>query len=498
VADYQVSLSYAGRKLVPAGQVSWKLVPQRSADGTRRTGVFQITLNGRLVAFKGSPDPSLGGDFFWQGSGYPPDPDPATTDPSTRVARLRDKMGALRALFSQDGQTFLIQPGDGSAPIRFNPRIGDIAIDEGSWFQDAKYSISMEADVIYFGTTALDASQMGQADNAPSHEWSTEQADDVGRIFKVTHTASAVGRRQYDGSGNVTAEGWQVARDLVLGGPLAGTGAATQLGFDSQFLTATGVLNQSSFQPYNYVRGQQVDGPGGRFTVTETWTCVDPTAAGPTGQTAGKAVEDLTVENRYDVETGLYTVTANGVVTGLEERDPVTRNFIRSRYDNAQLRFTAITPSVLLGVCQNTTGLTLNPQVVSSTIARNKITGVFQYSMVFNTRVGNTDASYLTESIEIEWENPADVFAEIGVVGRAAGPILQVIGSKTRAAVTVSASIQVPVAYNVWPTIPVFNPLPYALTAIGRVPAQIFVASDRPHFDLKRGHYSRSTTYVFQ
>src|SRR5579883_537241 len=119
--DYQVSVVLDGNKLIPAPFLRFVKEFQRSPDGTARFRQWRITASGKLVAFKGSPDPSLGAQqdqWWWDSTGYPPDPDPAQTTADKRLARLRDKVAALDLLLSKPtGWWFEVQPGDGSAPV---------------------------------------------------------------------------------------------------------------------------------------------------------------------------------------------------------------------------------------------------------------------------------------------------------------------------------------------------------------------------------------------
>jgi hypothetical protein len=303
------------------------------------------------MAFKGSPDKSFANastnplDWFYTGSYNPPttvpaDPDPSVVTPDHRLARLRDKMAALQAAFDQEGKWFEIQPFDGTASTKFQPTVSEIEFAEGKWFDYVDYTVNMEADCVWFGTVQL--CNLTQADNLPEEQWTLEQADEFGRTYKLTHTVSATAKKRFDDDGNLLAEGWEVARDLVTGGALAGTGAENLLGFDQTKLTAAGVLDLGDFRPFNHVRSQQIDEAQGKFTVTEIWLCFDP-ADNFGDVTAGNAVEDLQVETRYSNESGLFSVLLSGTITGLEERDPDTREVTTTRYDNAVLRFNPIT-----------------------------------------------------------------------------------------------------------------------------------------------------------
>lgn len=503
MSTYQVPVMYDGKKIIPAPLVSIQRDIQRSPDGTSRQKGWIITLTGNIVAFSGSP---RNDGTFWTGSGYPPDESANSNTPELRIRNLRNKLKALSDLFATDGKWFEIQPGDGSAPIKAQIRASRITYSEGPWFNTIPFSIEMETAKIYFGSVASDYNfGTTQADNMPEENWQLEPSDDVNRVFKLTHNISASGKKLYNPDGTILAEGWQVARAYILGpndpnfSSIAGANAVNLLGIDSQFLTSSGILNLTSHQAYNYTRTNQVDIPNGRYSVSESWVCYNPDEVSPTNkQGSGRAIEELTVENRYSADNGLYTVTVNGTITGLEEKNNNTYAIIRTRVENAELRANAVViPSVLLNIAQTTTGLTLNPNPVSTTIAKNKINGVYQYSITFDTRPAMSPG-ILSEIYNVTLDNSADVFAEIGVIGRPLGPIYQNIGSTTRKAISMAAEIVVPVAYNSpLPVKPNYNPLPDVLSFIG-TPLQIFVASDQENWTPRLGRYSRRTTYVYQ
>ncbi len=72
MSDYRVSVLYDGKSLIPGPYVGFTRKIERSADGRARQRGWTITVKGKAVAFKGSPDND---GNFWTGSGYPADPD---------------------------------------------------------------------------------------------------------------------------------------------------------------------------------------------------------------------------------------------------------------------------------------------------------------------------------------------------------------------------------------------------------------------------------------
>lgn len=480
--SYQVAFLLGGKKIIPAPFVRFARQAERSADGKVRRRYWTVAVTGKVAAFAGSP---ANDGTFWTGSGYPPAEDVASNDPSLRIRNLRNKLGALSALFEQEPLSLEIIPGDGSASIRSVLRQTQFVYAEGNWFDTVDFSLEAEADTVWFGDVEVG---LGDDDQTPEEQWSLEPSDETGRAYRLVHTVAAVSRDVLAADGSTTQQGWERAKALCL----------AKLGFDQTFLTAAGVLDLATFAPHNYTRTVQTDKAGGRVTVTESWLCADPDVAGPTGKTAGRALEDFTVETRYDRESGRTQVTASGTITGLEERNPTTFALVKTRWENAALRYAAIDAPSLLAAAQTLSGVTLNPDPTSVTVGRNKITGVISYSTGYDDSPART-TGVLSEQLEVEFENPTDVFAEFVIPGRTAGPLYQPLLTRGRRAVTVSVSYVVPVTYSSpTPTFPAFDPLAAAISAIGSTPSQMYLVSDRPRLDARNGRYTRQSTFVYQ
>ncbi len=202
--DTQVQVSYNGKVIIPVGTFSATRTYDRSADGIKRRKGWQFAMGGTILAFKGSPD-SFG--IFQMGPGYPDDEDPSDIGEEKLFNNLQVKIKALTGLFSVDGQELLINPIFGQA-LRLRPRWDKLQYQEGRWFNNLKWDITGEADYIE-GYDDFEG-------EAPEETWSIEQTDEVGRLYKLTHTVSAQAKIRYNVDGTST-QGWEVARDLVLG-----------------------------------------------------------------------------------------------------------------------------------------------------------------------------------------------------------------------------------------------------------------------------------------
>lgn len=484
----RVKIEYDGKGIIPGPLLSIQRVSDVSPDGTVRSRGWKGRISGQLLSHGGSPDND---GNFWEDEGYPAFPAPPLNEEA--LARLLKKKAALTQLFSVDGKWYEITAGDGETIMRFQPRFSEITFEEGKWYNVINYGIDFTCDFV----EPNDNSDWSLQKNfLPEESWQVEQSDEEGRVYRLVHTVSGFGRNRYDSNGAIVAKGWEVARDMIIGGPLAGGGAVNFLGFQSTKLQAPGVLGLTGFSPYNYRRSLQIDEGSGRVTVVETWECVDPTNS-PSGLTGGAAIEEFSVENRYSGDNGNTAISVSGTIRGLEIRNDTNWTLVTTRQASADARAAGLNPTWLHTKAESESGLSLNPIPTSITISKNKVSGVYSYQATFDDRVGY-GVGNISESIEVIFDNAVDVVATIPVPFRVAGPILQGMSTVTQKTITIRAEIQKASTFSSNASIPVFNPLPIALAAIGSTPAQMFVVQDQPTWNLYTGRYTRSTTYLYQ
>ena len=113
----------------------------------------------------------------------------------------------------------------------------------------------------------------------------------------------------------------------------------------------------------------------------------------------------------------------------------------------------------------------------------------------------------MSESVNVTRANPSQVFAEQVVIGRAAGPILQDIGTNTATteelsieAVVIppSASLSEMESNGGLRGAPNYNDLVNShLSSISGSNVSIFKTSDSESFDLKTGRYTRNVGYIY-
>ena len=465
-----------GKKIIPAPLAEITKEFQRSEDGTPRSVVYNITLHGNLVAFAGSPrsDGSL-----WTASGYPPDENiPA----DSRLASLRNKKGALCELFCEDGKILEIQPFDGTLPIKCNPRVRNIQFAEGRWFDVVPYTITLEADKIWFGSFECCSEINDPSKFPPEESWSIEQADDKGITYRLTHTISAQRKDSYDTAGNFVKRGWENARDIVV----------PYLGIDLSKLTGSNARPDSftGFQGYNYVRSEQIDETGGKYSVTETWLVYNPSETGNT-----PCLEDYTVNVRKS-DSGRVQVTVDGTLTGLEVRNNASMALASTRWTNAQARWAQLEPT-LFGICQDNAGVTLNPALLNSTVGSNQRSGVISFSKEFDNRPQLISGA-INATIQSNERYQGDVFAAIAVLGRTKGPILQDIQTKTPKGRSLSIEANMPAATYSNPagaTKPNTDSIVASYRPTG---TKVFKERDEDNWVAESGRYSRQVSWTYE
>jgi len=468
---------YDNKKLIPAPFVSITKEYQTTDDGKIIGTIFVITLKGTIIADRGSPKTD---GTFWALSDYPPD---ETISADDKLAAILRKQEAIRSLFKNEGLTLEIQSVGGSTPMKCNPRVKRIEFPEGgqgrvSWVDKCDYIITLEADKMYpFEETGnLDTYKISKA----NEEWNIEQADEKHNTWRLTHSVSATGKRFYTEENELEREAWEQARLYVLN--------VLGLGISNARMVAEDVLDNDSLQAFNYVRTENVNELGGTYQVTETWLCYDPGDESP-------ALDEYTVNVRTNQE-GRTTVSIEGTITGLEVRNTSTRTLTSSRYTNAAAKWTTYVQPELYSRATTISGVTLHTQPVNTSIGKNEKAGTISYQYEYDDRANTDTVGAISESITVVNHHATDIFAAIPVLGRAAGPVLQDIGTVS----TKKRTIQIEVVMRAktqsyTPSAPDTDAVVLSLIPVG---TQVFLEQDEESWSTHSGRYSRTTAYTWQ
>lgn len=259
-------------------------------------------------------------------------------------------------------------------------------------------------------------------------------------IYRVSRTLSAVGKYIPSGKSPVAnAKEWvfyHTAQNLL-----------------------TGYL--SGLNLYNFTRSVSVNEPDGSYRITDNWLA--------TSTNIGFFTESFNAESSLD-NSMLRTVVINGTVKGLETFDTGNNNYLysgvlgtgvsnslyptysgsrngNSRFSNALSGYSGIKIGNGLLTRANAflepSGYTgsinmmhfgrneppLNPIPVSVTEGYNPAEGSVTYSWTYNNRPLNMISGSISEVLTVEDNLPIQQIAEIFVLGRRLGPVLQDLGT---------------------------------------------------------------------
>lgn len=445
---------YDGKKIIPAPFVSIQKSYQRAADGRKIGTLFNLSVKGKIVPYKGSPIVATGtdnsADYDTGGTfSYPAD---GTMSVNDRQNAIRVKQEALRGLFAVEGKWFEITPWNGQPGMMCQPRIKDITFPDQLWVEICDYTIDMEADRLICGIPGFSPYEDAASGDPISADrftgmdipkdyyvqsvnetWSIDFDTEVYGLFKVQHNVSAVGKRTFDTSAdplNINKEAWENAKDWV----------EDQLGYDPLFAMSGSIkIPSGTYSAYNHVRTQNVNYFGGEYGINETWVL-----------STGNYYETFTIETRRGTQDGLTQTSLQGVVVGLDTNVIGTSNFPLNsdKFTHASGAWETIVKPSLLTRAQNYTGLTLNITPLTEVIGRNPNAGTLNYSYEYNNRPSAClGTGVLSENITVTDDNKDAEITEIAsilVLNRTEGPVLQSLGTTKakRRQVSIEAVVQ--------------------------------------------------------
>jgi len=310
----------------------------------------------------------------------------------------------------------------------------------------------------------------------------------------------------------------------------------------------TGILDGIAL--YNFTRSVSVDDPGGSYRLTDNWIGI------PSGVTSGLYMESFNVDSSLD-NTYMRTVTINGTIKGLEpfntgeiykssviggsgaagslkpfaslsrvggatssyskfesaisgyHNDVKNNMFIRAQ-SFIEKTTSANSSNTTTGIFRRFFGRDenpLNPLPISVTEGFNPTEGSVTYSWVYNNRPLNLISGSIVETLTVSDNFPTQVVAELFVLGRRLGPVIQSLGTYTTASRDVTfevimlrptglANIRFPrTAYTqITGLVESFNPV-YLL---GSNICKSFVKNNTENWSISEGKFTKQKTWVWQ
>lgn len=149
-----------------------------------------------------------------------------------------------------------------------------------------------------------------------------------------------------------------------------------------------------------------------------------------TDQLTSLYTEEFTVQRQENIDTSNVTITVQGTIQGLGQE---TSTKSTARFASASgAYFGTIEPLIrdrALVISPTGTCITSNP--ITSTLGYNQLVGVITYSQSFDSRFLTNNINIIKEDIEINFANRSDVIAQFEIPGKADGPVLQDLETKT-------------------------------------------------------------------
>lgn len=402
------------------------------------------------------------------------------------------KQVALRELFSRTCakiEVASVNPGDTEPVITFYPKFISINFAEGIWVDRCDYTVNLEAEFLLDkqdnviasesyanrtfkpGDPGWDINQtripinllldrIGGFVEDFQESWSIEPEDGQGntalpqqehvtRVYRLSRNISAKGKNitGYECFGNRPPEFYRAheqARRYVVN-HIQNSGTTSNHWDDypaptsqpAHFLLASGILNLHTITHagYNHSRTENLDITQGTYSVQDTWIL-----------SSGNATENYSLSLSASQGDPRHKVSIDGTIRGLTSipgsgsvfgGNAVKRQ--NTSYENAINKYRQITNFGQFGLTAHTYkraqnaagGIILNHVPLSVSLATNEFTGEINYTIEYDDRPLNIIPGVISENISVTDNYPGDVFAIIPVIGRATGPVLQYMGTRT-------------------------------------------------------------------
>lgn len=501
---------YAGGtyRLIPAPLMSISKNTQNTGGGIAIGSSLNIQLNGVLLATLGNPLPSnyTGGntsaDFLntgWASTvGITDDHAAGITDAAhnDRLGIILAKQKALWTLFS--GNLFpgvdvkdprsrapiklLVEPLNGSEATWFICNLVDIAFEEGIWYEQCRYTISLTCD----NYDGLDTSEQWHANlSSLSEEWSIQETEPTfyfgllsqpgsegltdaygsytKKVWEITHSVSATGKRKVidNGSEFSVTEGYQVASGVIYGpqSNMLASNSLHSLG-NGVYTLPSGLsfgmigsldggldIDDSSLRNEYAIglRGfsEQRNVMDGSMSVTETFVF------GPRNTIRVGATETNALTIDTDIQSSIIRYSLQGSVKGINTLTYKDRE--SKAWPNASgYYYTYVEPyfrqRVLLLHGNNSATSRMNPLPLSKSISLNAVQGEINYNVSFDTRRTNLTQA-IHEDIQVDDGLVGHHYGELPIIGRQNGDIIQYLNSNTNKTRSLTISLVVSGVY---------------------------------------------------
>lgn len=523
MASSNFVFSYGDYDFSPRPLLSISSQPLKTPDGSGFGVVHDITFDGDIV-LKGAGERSSGINGVFQ------------------------KIERLKSAINKDGCPLVISC-DGATPILSgHPTIESYSFNNESdnYTERAGYNIVLKMYTMSGGTshdyfnnysgaapyieTASETWDIEFQDEQTPFVWSIGNGvtEDFGYRAAVTHTVDVKARRAYSGCFGEGSTPWEDAVSYASG----------MLGFNAKFAQLSGILGlpgsgYNGFNVLNNFRKVNTNKTEGSINIVETFVVT------PSGENTLNNVTD-TFDINVDQQDGIVSVAIQGTIQGMVENNwsyngtsAYGGNLQSSKYSNATGYFNNVSGARRMydrakrgysdvfgfGIgpsgqyTYNCTGVErpLNPQPRQKSISVNPIAGTIAYNYTFDTLPSGmfaavTGGCVISENISIDDQLLTDVFASQTVIGRAAGPILQDIGTTNARVRTISVELVCLTPTNfqdidaLYSTVPTGAVEDFIASVTGNLPSDpsaVFVSQNSQNWNFTTGRYTKTLAVTY-
>lgn len=472
--------------LAPAPIVTFEKTYNRNAVGAFGSD-YSITLNGTLIAFKGNPvssgtTPTVSQSTSSVYTTYSSNDDPITNLSSDALLNaIMKKQESLRALFSvgqqSSGVLLEIIGYNENKGIKAYCNVESISFDDQSrWTNICGYTVNLTAvrfeesangiftntedDFSYYVSEMEDSWSIQE--NGYTATAGTGGADDQKKVYTVTRSLSATGKRTSSASALDNAKAWVLAQtpeDTTTSSYLFGSASNYKITETKNVYTGTYGLN------------------------------IEYTAAPDT------VIETITISIDEDLSS-LKRVNINGTITGLNTNSAASET--STAYANA-LGYWSSREGTLYTICNSELSgpdQNLNEKPLSKSIGKNPTEGIVTYSVNYDNRPANIIIGALGEDIQVQDTYPGQIINVVPVIGRSQ-PIIQYLNSRSEYKRSLQITANMPIANGLIP-----KPDTSFLTTIFNTykPAgtKVYYSAPVESFNPKTGQYSYSIEWTYE
>jgi len=325
-----------------------------------------------------------------------------TSGDSSNISDIIAARTALVAALDTDSQEFKILEDATGLVSGVYPRISDISIDEGTWYDRTTYSFSAEWD------EAIGSDNIGDY----SETWSYSE-DENRETIELSHEVSAVGINTSGTGDNTLAN----ARAFVTGR----IGYANQPSSHPAFAQASG-----SYSGYEGRRSENVDIAAGSYSVSETFTL-------------SQSAYVHTQTSSMSTSQGVSSVKLDGTIKGLGRSTTAYANALSGWNNTVEASLSGTASSLYTELGGSDTLYVSNP--TSESLSKNASAGTLTYSREYtDSATENLPSGVDSFSIDISDEQPTALTSSVSIFGRTLGNVVQTIGTPTEGTFSISGN----------------------------------------------------------